>query len=185
MNDSTVSSEISAPYAEALMSIAKDRDLADRFGQDARQMIETLDVSVELVQLFENPLVSPAIKKGVLRQVAADQVDPVMLSFLLLLVDRGRIMFLKPILQQYQTLLRELRQTVLAEVTAAVELSGEQQASIRQRVTEITGAEQVDLAVEIDASLIGGLIIKVGSQVIDASLRGQLRRIGLQLDAAA
>jgi F-type H+-transporting ATPase subunit delta len=77
-----------------------------------------------------------------------------------------------------------LKQTVLAEVTSAVELSESQQQSVREKVTAMTGAQQVELDTKIDPELIGGVIITVGSQVIDASLRGQLRRIGLRLSSS-
>jgi F-type H+-transporting ATPase subunit delta len=70
-------------------------------------------------------------------------------------------------------------------VVAAVELSEDQQHAIRDRVQAMTQANSVELSVQVDPSLLGGLIIKVGSQVIDASLRGQLRRIGMQLATTA
>jgi F-type H+-transporting ATPase subunit delta len=89
------------------------------------------------------------------------------------------------VLSRYQALLRELNQTVLAEVTAAVELTADQQNALRDRVLAMTGARQVDLAITVDADLLGGVIIKVGSQIVDASLRGQLRRLGMQLGSAA
>jgi F-type H+-transporting ATPase subunit delta len=99
-------------------------------------------------------------------------------------VDRRRIQFLEAIGKQYQALLRKLNQTVLAEVTSAVELSDSQKQSVREKVQAITSAHQVELDTKIDPDLIGGVIIKVGSQVVDASLRGQLRRIGIRLSSA-
>jgi F-type H+-transporting ATPase subunit delta len=79
--------------------------------------------------------------------------------------------------------LRELNQTVLAEVTSAVPLSDAQQQTVREKVQDLTSASQVEIETKIDADLIGGVIIKVGSQVIDASLRGQLRRLGIRLNS--
>jgi F-type H+-transporting ATPase subunit delta len=81
-------------------------------------------------------------------------------------------------------LVRELKHTVLAEVVSAVPLSEDQQSAVRAKVQAMTGAQQVELEMTQDADLIGGVVIKVGSQVIDASLRGQLRRIGLKLNTA-
>lgn len=185
MNDSTITSEITDPYAQALMGVAKDSNLADQIGEETNRILDLLDSSDELTQFLANPLVDPEAKKGALRQITADQVNPFVINFLMLLVDRGRIMYLGEILRQYQNLLRELNQTVLAEVTSAVELSDEQKEAIRQRVTEISGARQVDLSAQVDSNLLGGLVVKVGSQVIDASLRSQLRRIGMQLGAPA
>jgi F-type H+-transporting ATPase subunit delta len=80
--------------------------------------------------------------------------------------------------------LRKLNQVVLAEVSATVELNDDQKNTIREKVIAMTGARQVDIAARIDPELIGGVIIKVGSQVIDASLKGQLRRIALRLTGA-
>jgi F-type H+-transporting ATPase subunit delta len=184
MNDTTLSSEIAGPYAKALMSVAEDNNAVDQVGTEAADLLEVLDSSEDLTGFLLNPLMSPDAKKGVLRQVAEGKVSDFLLSFLLLLVDRGRVAFLQPILKQYQALLRERNQTVLADVTSAIELSEEQQNAIRDRVKTMTGANGVELSVKVDPDLLGGLVIKVGSQVIDASLRGQLRRIGIQLAAA-
>ncbi|HIK45218.1 MAG TPA: F0F1 ATP synthase subunit delta [Leptolyngbyaceae cyanobacterium M65_K2018_010] len=185
MKDGTVSSEITLPYARALMDIAQEHGLAEQIGIEVGELLDTLNGSEELTQFLANPLIAPEAKQGVLRQIAEGRVNPYLLNILLLLVDRNRIMFLDGVLEQYQDLLRELNQTVLANVTTAVELSEDQAALIKQRVARLTGARNVDLSVEVDPSLLGGLIVKVGSQVIDASLRGQLRRIGMQLAATA
>lgn len=181
MRDSITASEVSEPYAQALMSLAKSNDLIDRFGEDVGFLRSLLAESEELQQVLANPLIKPDAKKGILRQLASEQVHPYTLNFLLLLVDRGRIPFLDSVCKQYQALLRELKQAVLAEVSAPVELTEAQKEAVRNKVKELTGAQQVDLETRINPDLIGGVLIKVGSQVYDTSLRGQLRRIGLKL----
>jgi F-type H+-transporting ATPase subunit delta len=185
MNDATLSSEIAGPYAKALMSVAADNNAVDQVGVEVAELLEVLASSEDLAGFLANPLISSDTKKGVLRQIAEGKVSNFLLSFLMLLVDRGRVPFLKSVLQQYQTLLREQNQMVLADVTAAVELTEDQQNAIRDRVKAMTGASSVELSVQIDPSLLGGLVVKVGSQVVDASLRGQLRRIGMQLATTA
>ena len=122
-------------------------------------------------------------RKKLLKQILGEGVNTSLRNFLLLLVDRRRIAFLEPILQQYLVLLRQLNQTVLAEITSAVPLTQTQQQAITEKVITLTKARQVELATKIDSDLIGGVIIKVGSQVIDASLRGQLRRLSLRLSS--
>lgn len=99
----------------------------------------------------------------------------------MLLVDKRRIIFLEPIVQQYLDLLRKLNEIVLAEVTSAKELDEEQKGRIIEKVKTLADARDVELKTSVDPNLIGGVIIKVGSKVIDASLRGQLRRIGVSL----
>lgn len=184
MQDSTLTAEFLEPYAQALLSLAKSQNLTDRFGEDAAALINLLQESEELSQFLANPLTKLEAKKAVLQQVVGEQVHPYMRNFLMLLVDRRRILFLGGICKQYQSLLRELNQTVLAEVTSAVELNDAQRQTVRERVMAMTAARQVDLETKIDPDLIGGVVIKVGSQVVDASLRGQLRRMSLRLNSA-
>ena len=176
--------EIADPYAQALMSLAKDQQLVERFGEDAQSVLETLGSSQDLQQFLANPLIEGDAKKAVLQQIAGDGWHPLFINFLKLLVDRGRVLFLEAVLKQYRELLRQLNRTVLAEVKAAVELTEEQKSKVREQVAALTGAEQVELEVSIDSDLLGGVIIKVGSQIVDASLRGQLRRLSMQLNAS-
>lgn len=180
---SKVSTEVLQPYASALMSLAKSNNLSEEFGNDIRSLLSLLDSSEELRQFLASPLVKPDDKKAVIKQIAGEEMNPLMRSFLSLLIDKGRILFLEGIGKQYLSQLRELNQTVLAEVTSAVPLSDAQQQTVREKVQAMTSARQVEIETKIDADLIGGVVIKVGSQVIDASLRGQLRRLGIRLSA--
>lgn len=180
---SKVSTEVLQPYASALMSLAKSNNLSEQFGNDIRSLLSLLESSQELRQFLANPLIKPDAKKAVIQQIAGEEMNPLMRNFLRLLVDKGRILFLEGIGKQYLTKLRELNQTVLAEVTSAVPLSDAQMQTVREKVQAMTSARQVEIETKIDADLIGGVVIKVGSQVIDASLRGQLRRLGIRLSS--
>ncbi len=185
MKDSLLSkTEIAIPYAQALMSLAQGQGLVDQLNQNVADLLELLHSSEDLQQLLLTPLIEAESKKAVLQQVIGDQIHPYMRNFLMLLVDRRRIGFLDEICKQYQALVRDLNQTVLAEVVSAVELNDEQKQSVRDKVVTMTGAHQVDLVTKIDPDLLGGVVIKVGSQVLDASLREQIRRISLQLSNA-
>jgi F-type H+-transporting ATPase subunit delta len=178
---SAVVSEVIVPYAQALMSVAKAHDLTERIGEDVSLLLNLLEQSDDLRTFLASPIVKADSKKAVLQRIVAEEIHPYTLNVLMLLVDKGRVSFLEGVCKQYQTLLRELNQTVLAEVSSAVELTDAQKDTVRQKVIEMTGAQRVELNARIDPNLIGGVIIKVGSQVIDASLRGQLRRIGVRL----
>ncbi|KAM3093159.1 ATP synthase F1 subunit delta [Phormidesmis sp. 146-35] len=184
MKDSILTAEVLEPYAQALLSLAQSQDLTDRFGEDVGAILAAFNDSPDMREFLASPIVNLDAKRSVLQQVFGEQVHPYMQNFLNLLVDRRRIGFLEGICRQYQTLLRKLKQTVLAEVTSAIDLNDDQKNTIRERVKSMTSANQVDIETRIDPDLIGGVIIKVGSQVIDASLRGQLRRISFRLGSA-
>lgn len=184
MRGNAMNAQVVEPYASALMSSARSHDLTEQFGENVRSLLNLLQSSEQLRDFFANPFVKAEDKKAVLGQIVGESIHPYMRNFLMLLVDRRRILLLEPICQQYLALLRELNQTVLAEVTSAVELTETQQQAVREKVMAMTNAHQVELDSKLDPELIGGVIIKVGSQVIDASLRGQLRRLSLRLSSA-
>ena len=180
MKGSLSSAEIFEPYAEALMAVAQEQNLTEKFGEDVASLLNLLQTSPELSAFITSPIVKGEDKKAVLKQISQG-IDPFITSFLMILVDRRRIVVLEGICQHFRTLIRKLNQIVLAEVTSAVELTDGQKQAVIDQVKSMTQAREVELVNKIDQDLIGGVIIKVGSQVIDASLRGQLRRLSISL----
>ncbi len=177
-----MSAEIVEPYAEALMSLADSQNLIERFGNDAKSLLSVLKESQELQQFLGNPVIQIEDKKAVLRRIAGDDIHKYMVNFLQLVVDKKRTAFLTGILEQFLALVRERTSTVLAQVTSVTELNKSQRDRVCEQVKAMTNASNVELENSLDPELIGGVVIKVGSQVLDASLRGQLRRMGLSLE---
>jgi F-type H+-transporting ATPase subunit delta len=178
---STVTSKVYEPYAQALLSLGQSSNSLDALSGDISMIADTMAGSSELTEFLANPFILDDVKKNVIASMFGEQVNPMTLNFLKLLVDRRRAVCLPGICAEFQSLLRKLNQAVLAEVISTVELTDAQKQNISDRVKNMTNAQSVDLKTSIDPDLIGGVIIKVGSQVIDASLRGQLRRISYQL----
>jgi len=183
MRSSAVDSQVVEPYAQALISVARSNNITEQLGEDVRSVLNLLQSSEQLRDFLANPFVKAEDKKAVLGQVVGESIQPYLRNFLMLLIDRRRILLVEAICQQYLAFLRQLNQTVLAEVTSAVELTEIQQQSVREKVIAMTNAQQVELDTKLDPDLIGGVIIKVGSQIVDASLRGQLRRLSLRLNS--
>jgi F-type H+-transporting ATPase subunit delta len=181
MQNSAIAAEVVEPYAEALMSLAQEKNITEEFGENIRSLLSVLNESKEFKAFLGSPLVKPEEKKAVLRQVVGEQINHLLLNFLLLLVDRRRIIFIEGICRKYLELLRKLNNIVLAEVTSAVRLYEGEAERLVEKIKQLTGANAVEIETKIDPDIIGGVIIKVGSEVYDASLRGQLRRISLSL----
>ena len=185
MSGTLVSSEIAEPYAQALMSLAQQDNLTEQFGNDCRELETLMEESTEFSDFVANPIIDAEDKKAVLHRVMGDNANPYFVNFLMLLVDKRRIVFLKDIVAQFSALLRKLNNIVLAEVISAQDLNDGQKQALVERVKNITEASDVELKITVDPELIGGVIIKVGSKVIDASVRGQLRRIGMSLGSVS
>ena len=185
MKGSLINSEVAEPYAQALMSVAQNHQLIDSFSDTLGDLSRLLDESPDFRAFLTSPVINETDKKAVLRRVLGSHESPYLVNFLLLLVDKRRIIYLAEICEQYLVLYRKITNTVLAEVTTASPLSREQEHRIEDDVKQRTGARSVDLKITVDPDILGGVIIKVGSQVYDASLQGQLRRIRISLSRAA
>ena len=181
MKNSIAATQIVEPYAEAIKDLASSQGLLERVGQELKGVVSTLKDSAELQALLDSPTHPTALKKDVVKQVFEREITPLLCNFLMLLVDRKRISLIIPIAEHYQSLLRAMKQIVLAEVTVAVPLTERQEKAIIDQVRSMTQAQDVELNVHQDPEILGGVIIQVGSQIFDASLRGQLRRIGVSL----
>lgn len=181
MQSSAMAAEIAEPYGEALMSLAQGKNITEEIGNNIRSLVSLLSNSRELKTFLENPLLKAEEKKAVLKQVVKEEINHYLLNFLLLLIDRRRIVFIDAICQKYLELLRKLNNTVLAEVTSVKQISDNEMGRLTEKIKQMTGAASVEIVTKIDSDIIGGLIIKVGSQVYDASLRGKLRSISLNL----
>jgi F-type H+-transporting ATPase subunit delta len=153
----------------------------DAFNADVALILETLGESEELKLFLANPFVSEDAKKTAVGQLFGGKVNEMTLSFIKLLVDRRRAVCLEGICSEFQAQVRKLNQVVLAQVSSTVELNDAQKQNVRDRVMAMTNARSVEVETTIDPDLLGGVIIRVGSQIIDASLRGQLRRISYKL----
>ena len=172
-----VTAEIVEPYAEALMSLAKEKNITDAIGDNIRSLKALFEESEDLRTLLASPLVNAEDKKEVIKKIAGGQIDSFLLNFLLLLVDRQRINVAEAIFDKYLENLRKLNNVVLAEVTSAVKLYEGEADKLVDKIKKLTGADGVEIVTNIDTDIIGGVVIKVGSQIYDASIRGQLRRI--------
>lgn len=177
--------EIFDPYAEALLSLAKQSNLVDDFSRDATAIRGIWQSSVDLQSCLEDPTLVADQKRPVVQQVLGVGINPLMLNFLNLLLDRNRIGYLDGILNRFQALVRQQRSIALAEVTTAVPLNDSQTATIVEKVKAMTGAQSVELDVHVDPEIIGGVIVQAGSEVFDASIRSQLKRIGIALSRGA
>lgn len=178
---SAITAEVVEPYAEALMSLTKSHNITDEVAYSVRELKNLFENSEDLRNFMASPLVSGEDKKEVIRKIAEGQVHPFLLNFLLLLVERKRIRFAEGIFSKYLEIVRQLNNVVLAEVTSAVRLYEGEAERLVEKIKQITGASGVEIQTKIDPEIIGGVIIKVGSQVYDASLKGQLRRISLSM----
>jgi F-type H+-transporting ATPase subunit delta len=175
--------KIAVPYAEALLELANANSSLKETTNDINIVSQFLANSSDLKKFLGNPLITRDAKKGVLKDVLGEQIGEKTLTFLMLLVDRGRIAYLDGIAYKFLELSYKEESIEIAKVTSSVQLSAQQQKTIAEKLKKITGAKQIKLALKLDPQLIGGFTIEIGSKLIDTSIRGQLKQISTLLGA--
>lgn len=172
---------ITTPYADAFLQVAESRQEVDQVVDQAKAILALWHNTPELREAMSSPVLEVDAKKAALEKLFTEQVTPSFLNLLKLLADRQRIGILDAVLERMLELYREQRNIALATVTSASALSEEQQAELSKKVQAVAGTDKLEISLKVDPDLIGGFVVKVGSKVIDASLAGQVRRLGLAL----
>ena len=171
------SSAIARRYAKALILIGKEDGQAETYREELEKLIGLLDGSQMLEQAVCNPLYNTTSRRNVLQAVLEKlELSKVVNSFLLLLFDKGRITFLRDVSSYYNKLADELKGIVRADLISATALSSESFDQIRNSLSKMTGKE-VLLEAEQDASLIGGIVTRIGDLVLDGSIKTQLQNM--------
>ncbi len=163
-------------YAQAVFEIARERDSFDRWQEDL-QALAGIASHPELAALLRNPRLPVDAKRQLLRE-ALSRAGEEAVNLATLLVARGNLEALAgPIAAEYLRRLDEARGIVHAEVLTAVELEPAEETRITQDLAEATGKE-VRLERRVDPSIVGGMVIRIGDQVVDGSISSRLK--GLQ-----
>jgi F-type H+-transporting ATPase subunit delta len=164
-------------YAVALFELARDQDALDVVAGDLGNLRTLLGESADLRRLVDSPVLSRE-EQGRAITALAERVGfaPLTKQFLGLLAHKRRLFALPEIIAAYQAMLGEHKGEVSAEVASAVALSDEQLAAVKEQLSKAVG-RTVTLETAVDPGLLGGLVVRVGSRMLDASLRTKLQRL--------
>ena len=166
-------------YAEAAFQIGRqDRNL-DAWERDLERIGELMQ-NDELRRIVEHPVVPFADKERLLVRVAGPDTIREAVELVLLMVRRGRPRAIQPMIRHFGELLRRERGIVLAEVRTALPLDDAQRGSVEDRLAELTG-EKVEMNEVVDEALIGGIAVRIGDRLYDASVRNRLERLRARL----
>ena len=166
-------------YAEAAFELAT-RDKALDAWADGLALAARFAAAESVVKVVDNPSIPYADRVAAVDSLLGERVPDSIRNLARLLAQRGRFETFPAIAAEYHRLYNRQRGIVEAVVTSAQPLTKDETAALQARVESMTGAG-VELRSEIDESLIGGLTVRVGDQLLDASVRGRLERLREQL----
>jgi F-type H+-transporting ATPase subunit delta len=179
--ESTGISGLAERYAAALFDLADERHALDEVAGDLRELRAMLRDSGDLLRLVRSPVLSRADQGKAMAALAENAKLAKLTADFIAVVARNRRLFAVPaMIEAYLRKLAERRGEVTAEVTAAQALSEAQQNALGDQLRRVVGG-RVAIDVRVDPSLLGGMIVKIGSRMVDGSLKGQLQRLQLSM----
>lgn len=168
-------------YAQALFSLGKERDTLDAWQSDLA-LLSSLAENDQVATYLTNPSVAPDRKMATLESTFDADVQPETRNLVRLLIERHRTELIPEIREIFDDQVRADRGIVIADVTTAERLNEAEQDLVREKLHSLTG-KTVQLATHVDPEIIGGIIIRIGDQVIDGSVRNKLEKMRARLVA--
>ena len=172
---------VAARYAKSLLDLAQEMGTLATIKQDMDLLANTMAGSRDLRLLLRNPIVKHDKKLSILNAVFKDKVSDMLLRFFQIVTSKNREATLEHIGSEFLRQYNALMGVQVAEVTSAVPLTPATRAEIEQMVKQQTGLTDVSLTEKVDASLIGGFVLRVGDRQVDDSVKGNLRRLRASL----
>ena len=175
--------ELADVYARALFEVAKEQDVLDRVHDELGEFADALDGERSLQVFLFSPYFSSEEKRDGIARIVSD-ADERLVNFLELLAERHRMPALFRIRRTFDSLWADENKLLPVIVTSAVELDEKLVKSVGERIEEQTG-RKVDLSSNVDPDVLGGLQVRVGNMVLDATVRNRLEQLRKQVARAA
>lgn len=160
-------------YSQAMFDIAKEQHKMDEYGTELKAVRDTMQLNPELKKFIHHPLVPPQSKKETLYAIFADDVSPVVLQFLYVMIDRRREAAIIAAIDGFIDLARAAQNIEVAKIRLVKPLSAEEEKQLVASLEKMTG-KHIEPLYYMDPSIIGGMIVQIGDRLIDGSLKRQL-----------
>ena len=183
MASAAASSTVARNYADTLLTLATKSGEAASWGATLRHVANAISEDLTLQRFLESPRIPASHKSGMLVRALGDRVPPLFVRFLEALVQNRRQSLIPAIADEYDTLLDSSTGIVHARVTVALDASDNERALIASQLTKALGRTVVP-HLQVDPSILGGIVVRIGDTVMDGSVRRKLgllrRKIGVR-----
>jgi len=174
--------EIAQVYARSLFEVAKEQDKLDTIREQLGAFADALNDTRELQVFFFSPYFSTTEKQDGLDRAVSD-ADPILVNFLKLLIENHRTPVIFRVRRVFDELWLQENKRLPVQVTSAVALDTATVTLIGDRIAEQTG-QKIDITSTVDSDILGGLVVRVGNSILDASVRNRLEQLRKQVARA-
>jgi len=183
--EDTIVSGVSGRYASALFSLAHETRQTEAVANALGRFDALIAASPDLGRLVRSPIFSAEVQLKALNAILAHEgIDGIAANFIRLAASKRRLFFIREMIADYRKLYDDSRGVIRAHATTAHSLSQENAAALKEQLRAVTGGKDVELDVKIDPAIIGGLVVRLGSRMVDGSLKTKLNAIRLAMKEA-
>jgi F-type H+-transporting ATPase subunit delta len=175
--------EIAQVYARSLFDVASEKGRVDEIREQLAEFTGAMDEDRDLQVFFFSPYFSTKEKKDALDR-AISGADEIFVNFLKLLIENHRMPVIFRVRRGYEALWEEANRLLPVSVTSAVELDQKTVSELGDRIADQTG-RKVELSAHVDPDILGGIVVRVGDSILDASVRNRLEQLRKQVARAA
>jgi F-type H+-transporting ATPase subunit delta len=175
--------ELARVYGRSLFEVALEHGKLDELREQLGQFADAVDQNHELAVFFFSPYFSSTEKQDALGRLL-DGADPQLLNFLELLIENHRMPVIFRIRREYERLWEEENRMLPVDITSAIELDEATTRALGDRIGERTG-RKVALTAHVEPDILGGIVVRVGNSILDASIRNRLEQLRKQVAQGA
>ena len=172
---------IQGSYGDALFELALEKNELDSIAEQVDILAQSFAENPELLKLLNHPKISKEEKISVIENIFKGRFSDDIVGFLVIITEKDRGAEIEGILRYFQAKVREYKKIGVARVTSAVELSADQKQRVEEKLLQQTSYESFEVEYSVDASLIGGMIIRIGDRVVDSSIRTKMDNMAKNL----
>ncbi|UDL94779.1 F0F1 ATP synthase subunit delta [Lichenihabitans sp. PAMC28606] len=174
----TIVSGMAGRYALALFDLAKDSNAIDQVAGDLNTFGTLIDESADLQLLVRSPVFSADEQTRALREILSHVgINGLAANFLKLVASKRRLFAVRGMIADYNKLVDAEKNVTRAQITVAEPLSDQHLADLKAALHDVTGGQTVALDVDVDPEILGGLIVRLGSRMVDGSLKTKLNTL--------
>lgn len=163
-------------YALALYKVAEEKGKVEQYLQELRNIVLLINEDEDFMKLIKHPQVSTLSKKKLFADIFRGKIDEDLLSFLLVLIEKGRILELKGKLNEFEKINLEGKNTVVAKVKTVVSLQDDEKKNLVEKL-EGKFNKTILLEEELDSSILGGVYVQVNNEVIDGTVKSKIEEM--------
>ncbi|SCI36987.1 MULTISPECIES: F0F1 ATP synthase subunit delta [unclassified Romboutsia] len=171
---------IASRYAEALFQVGEEEKLTDKLYTELSEIVNLFESNSELFSILKSPVISKNEKISIIENIFENKININVKNFLKILVEKNRISFVKDIASSYKELLNEKNNVLEGVAITAIQMSKEEIKKLEEKLSQKYN-KNVTLENQVDKSILGGVLVRLGNEEIDGTVKTRLNKVKEQL----